>query len=409
MKSDIPRLMAERGLDAIVVQGNTDISTDLAYLTGGITLEGAMYLQKAGAEPVLFASPIEREKAEQTGYRLRLWSDYPLRDYMARHGNDRLTAQIAILNDIFREYDVCGRVAFYGTADRGYSYRYLSALAASNTEIEVVGESWPNLFHAARQTKDAAELEAMRTVGELTAEVIASVITFVRRHRPADGILCKEDGTPLTIGDVKAHMRMEMARRDLEEKHETIFSQGRDAGVPHNTGRRDEPLYLGRPIIFDIFPRHRASGYFHDVTRTFWLGYMPDEHAQHWQRLKDLFDELLAEIKVGSECRSYQARACDYFEALGYPTIRSDPRTQVGYTHSLGHGVGLDIHEAPSLNLLPDNDTVLKPGHVISVEPGLYYPDEGWGIRIEDTVALDESGNLINLSCYPYDPVISLP
>ena len=184
--------------------------------------------------------------------------------------------------------------------------------------------------------------------------------------------------------------------------------QGRDAGVPHNNGQHDMPLRLGQSIIFDIFPRDRSTGYFHDITRTWFLGYAPDDLLQRWQQVKTIYDALLAEMRVGEKCSLYQHMACDYFEDLGYPTTRHDPKTEVGYNHSLGHGLGRDVHEEPRLSHMPGNDAVLQPGHVVSVEPGLYYPDEGWGIRIEDTVAFDEDGNLINLSDYPYDPVIPL-
>jgi len=406
MKSDIPQLMQERRLDAIVVQGDTDTSSDLAYLTGGIHLERAMYLQTRDGEPVLFASPIERENAAKTGFLVRLWSDYDIVAYLQAHDNDRLAATVALFNDILQDQGVQGRVGFYGFADQGYSYLFLNALAAANPQIEIVGEIQPNLFSIARQTKDAKELAAMQRVAGLTTEVIDSVFTFIQSHGVQNETIIKDDESPLTIGDVKAHIRLEVAKRNLEEVHENIFSQGRDAGVPHNRGQLDMPLRLGQSIIFDIFPRDRTTGYFHDITRTFFLGYVPEDLAQRWQQIKIIFDELLASIQVDEQCSLYQHLTCDYFEALGYPTIRSDPKTNVGYNHSLGHGVGLDIHEDPGLSHLPDNTTVLQPGHVVSVEPGLYYPDDGWGIRIEDTIAFDGHGNLVNLSDYPYEMVI---
>ena len=406
MKSDIPKLMQERRLDAIIVQGDTDTSSDLAYLTGGIHLERAMYLQTPEGQPVLFASPIERENAAETGLPIRLWSDYDIFGYLRTHANDRLAATVALLSDILRDQDIQGRVGFYGFADQGYSYIFLNALAAANPQIEIVGEVQPNLFSIARQTKDAAELAAMKRVAGLTTEVIDSVFAFIQSHGVENETITKQDGSPLTIGDIKAHIRLEIAKRNLEEVHENIFSQGRDAGVPHNRGQLDMPLRLGQSIIFDIFPRDRTTGYFHDITRTFFLGYAPDDLAQRWQQIKIIFDELLDSIQVGEPCSLYQHLTCDYFEALGYPTLRNDPKTKVGYNHSLGHGVGLDIHEGPGLSHLPDNTTVLQPGHVVSVEPGLYYPDDGWGIRIEDTIAFDEQGKLVNLSDYPYEMVI---
>ena len=405
MKSDIPELMRERGLDALVVYGNTDTSSDLAYLTRGAHLEQAMYLHVRGREPVLFASVLERENAEATGISTRLWSDFPFSRYLQEAEGDMLAARIAQWRDIFTAYGVQGRVGFYGLIDMGYAYRFLSALAEALPEIEVVGEAPPNLFATARETKDAQEIDMMRAVGQATTEVIANVFDFLSGHRAKDDVLIQADGQPLTIGDVKAFIRLELVKRNLEEPHENIFSQGRDAGVPHNAGRYDMPLRLGQTIIFDIFPRDRATGYFHDITRTFFLGYAPDHLAARWLDVKRVFDEVMAEIRVGEPGGAFQRMACDLFEVMNYPTICSDPQTTVGYIHSLGHGVGLDIHESPRLSTLGPQ-TPLKPGHVVSVEPGLYYPDEGWGVRIEDTIAFDANGAILNLSDFPYEMVI---
>lgn len=405
MKSDIPQLMAQRDLDAIVVYGSTDTSSDLAYLTGGAHLERAMYLHPRQGDPVLFASVLERENAEATGIPTRLWSDFPFSRYLKEAEGDMLAARIAQWRDIFEAYGVEGRVGFYGMVDMGYAYRLLTALAEALPHIEVVGETGTNLFVQARETKDAQEIAWMRQVGRATTEVIANVFDFLSGHRAQGDGLVRADGEPLTIGDVKAFIRLELVKRNLEETHEHIFSQGRDAGVPHNAGRPEMPLRLGQTIIFDIFPRDRATGYFHDITRTFFLGYAPDHLAQKWKDVKQVFDEVMAAIRVGEPGGTYQQMTCDLFEAMGYPTICSDPQTTVGYIHSLGHGVGLDVHEGPRLSTLGPQ-SLLRPGHVVSVEPGLYYPDEGWGIRIEDTIAFDADGQIINLSDFPYEMVI---
>jgi Xaa-Pro aminopeptidase len=408
MKSDIAALMQERQLDAIVVFGSTDTSSDLAYLTDHAALERALYLQRSGADPVLFASVLEREVAAATGIRVRQWSDYDMNAYLERFEKDRLKAAVAQWSDLLRDEGVFGRVGFYGTGDTGAMYLLLRAIAEANPNLDIVGELAPNLFTTARETKDARELDALRAAGRRTTAVIDAVVKFLRSHGVRDGGLVKADGTALVIGDVKAFIRLELARANLDETHESIFSQGRDAGVPHNRGDYGMQLHLGTPIIFDIFPRHRETGYFHDVTRTFCLGRAPETLVRAWDQVKTVFDLVMGELRVGEECRRYQALACDRFEEMGHPTIRKDPKTQVGYVHSLGHGIGLDVHEGPSLGLMPTNTTVLKPGHVFTVEPGLYYPDDGWGVRIEDTVAFDADGRLVNLTDYPYDLVIPM-
>ena len=81
-------------------------------------------------------------------------------------------------------------------------------------------------------------------------------------------------------------------------------------------------------------------------------------------------------------------------KARGFVTKRQDPKTQVGYCHGLGHGVGLEIHERPSIHWLESNRDVFAPGMVFTIEPGLYYPDEEIGVRLEDTFHLRPDGTL---------------
>jgi Xaa-Pro aminopeptidase len=405
MKSDLLQLMIERRLDAIVVYGDTSTSSDLAYLVGGAQVSGGFFLQTLSGAQVLLASVLERENAETSGYPVRLWHDFPLSRYLEAAAGDVLAARVAQWRAIFAEYHVTGRVAFYGMHDIGFGWRFLSALDVASPEIEVVGESGETLFAQARQTKDAREIELLRATARATTAVIANVFDFLSHHHARAGLLRKKDGEPLTIGDVKAFIRLELVKRNLEEPHENIFSQGRDAGIPHNAGRYDMPLRLGETIIFDIFPRDRASGYFHDITRTFFLGYAPDALARRWQDVKSVFDDVMAAIRLGELGGTYQTLTCDLFAAKGYPTLCQNPQITSGYIHSLGHGVGLDIHEQPRFSTVGPQ-IPLQPGHVVTVEPGLYFPQEGWGVRIEDTITLDETGQIINLSDFPYDMVL---
>ena len=102
-----------------------------------------------------------------------------------------------------------------------------------------------------------------------------------------------------------------------------------------------------------------------------------------------------------------QDAVLDFFESLGLPTYRKDPRAMEGYHHSLGHGVGIDIHERPSLSHI-QRDDIFQVGNVFSIEPGLYFPERGHGVRVEDLCLIDENGELVSLSPFRKDLVIPL-
>ena len=289
--------------------------------------------------------------------------------------------------------------------DAGEAYTLFNQVQDRLEGTTLVGEFEDSLFAQARETKDDGEIDELVEAGRLTSLVVRETRDFLSGHQARNDVLVRRDGEALTIGDVKRFIRARIAGYGMHEDHGCIFSQGRDAGVPHNAGDPAMPMRLGQSIVFDIFPLV-PSGYFHDLTRTWSLGYATDEVLEAWEQTKTIFDRVMAAVALGVPCRDLQNMTCDFYEALGHPTARSRPGTHEGYVHSLGHGIGLDIHEEPSLSHREGNTTVLMPGHVFSVEPGLYYPDRGFGVRIEDSVAFRESGALINLTDVPYDLVV---
>ena len=410
MQRDLDTLMADRNLDAIVVSGKVTGNSPLIYLLNGARVTQALLVKKRGETPRLIASPIEREEAAAAGYPVILNTRYDYGKLLAQHDGDVLAASVAYQTAIFDDLGVTGRVGVYGNRDQGNAYAFLKALDAALPAIDIVGEIDTNLIEEARATKDAAEVARIREVGRRTAEVVRQTVAFLQGHAVgADETLRHPTADrALTVGDAHAQIHRLITLQGLEDSEGFIFAAGHDAGVPHNQGTLDMPLRLGETIIFDIYPREIGGGYFFDMTRTFCLGYAPEAVTRLYHDVKDCVAHLRAALKAGEETRKYQQMACAFYEARGHPTIGSDPATLDGYVHGLGHGVGLDIHEAPSFFDYAGNTARLTPGHVFTLEPGLYYPDRGMGCRIEDTLWLDEHGDVCNLTEYPYDLVVPM-
>ncbi|MFQ5858488.1 MAG: M24 family metallopeptidase, partial [Anaerolineae bacterium] len=300
-----------------------------------------------------------------------------------------------------------GRVAFYGTEDRGAAYSLLRAIDDHVPGIDVVGEFGGDIFSTARATKEPAEVERIREVRRKTVAALDATVDFLRSHQVRDEMLVKHDSAPLTIGDAKRFVRRALFDHDLEEEGETIVAIGRDAGVPHSHGEDHDVIRLGQPMIFDVFPRERGGGYFFDMTRTFCLGYAPAEVQSVFEDVQACFDIVVAALEAGAPVGNYHRMACEFFESCGHPTICSEPATEEGFVHTLGHGIGLSVHERPSVHDMSDD--VLEPGSVFTIEPGLYYPDRGFGVRLEDVYYLDTQGVFHNLTNYPKELVIDMP
>jgi Xaa-Pro aminopeptidase len=402
VKADLDNLMAARGFDALVVLGPAAENHALHYLANGAKISDGILLKKRGEAPLLVCSPMERDEAAKSGLPLATHNDFDLHKLIQEKGS-YFEAEVHMLAALFERQGVAGTVSFYGLGDPGQSYMMLSRLAEICPTLRVVGETETTVFDEAYTTKDPAELAAIKSVAARTNTVMAEAVDFLKSHKAQEGRLVKADGSPLTIAEVKRFVRGRLLDYDLEDS-EMIFAIGRDAGVPHSRGEADDPLALGRSIIFDLFPRELGGGYYHDMTRTFCLGYAPPEVKEVYDQVMFAFHAVMEALAVGEKAASYQTLVNDTFEAQGHPTTRSHPGTVEGYVHSLGHGLGLQIHSRPRFS--PVSEDVVEPGQVFTVEPGLYYPERGYGVRIEDTVYVDEAGAIHSLTPFPKDLVI---
>jgi len=408
MKSDLDRLMSERNLDGLWVTGPGMHNPAMSYFTGLAPLTRADLVKARGQEPVLYYYPMERDNAIATGLRTKNINDYdPLRLLREARGN-RARAMAARLKLSFEELGLHGRVGVYGTVDASLPLAVAKEVHAHMPEVTLVGEGEDTLLIAARATKDEAEIERIRQVGRATTAVVARTAEYLITRRVRGDTLLREDGQVLTVRDVKAHIAAWCMEQGLEDSEGVIFAIGRDGGVPHSTGKPNDPIRLGQPIVFDFFPQEIGGGYFYDITRTWCLGHAPKEVEQLHTQVQAAYNVAFDSFTPGMLCRYAQRRVCEYFEAQGHPTLLSNTTTEVGYVHTLGHGVGLNIHESPNFADVEQNNERLEPGMVFTLEPGLYYPERGMGVRLEDTLLIGRDARIEVLAEYPMDLVLPM-
>ncbi|MGD8245071.1 MAG: M24 family metallopeptidase, partial [Anaerolineae bacterium] len=377
----------------------------MTYMTNGANLMRGWVIQRRGGDSVLICSPIEREEAAASGLTTVALNEYDFLSILREKG-DRLDASVELYRRFFADLGVSGRVGFYGEADQGRAWMLLNALDAQLENVTVCGDFEKTLIAEARATKDATEAAQIREMGRHTCNIVGRTVDFLRSHQVGEEMLLQGDGTPLTIGRVHDEIKRFISEEQLEDPEGFIFSIGRDAGVPHNKGRAEDVVRLGQTIVYDIFPCQAGGGYFFDMTRTFCLGYAPPDVEEAYEDVRECTEMLIDTYEVGQEARRYQQMTCEFFEARGHPTLASDSKTEEGYVHSVGHGLGLAVHEEPGFSDNPTNTSVLEPGHVFTCEPGLYYPERGYGIRIEDVIWIDDGGDVHNLTDFPKELVI---
>lgn len=410
MKSDLDRLMTERNFEALIVTGSAHANPAMYYLVNGAKVgEVTTVIKKRGEAPVIFANSMERDEAAKSGLRVIDRNQFdPLKIWNEEKGN-ALRVNVRLMAMMLDELGVKGRVAVYGREEQGAALAFWNELMKQRPDIQIIGEYGNTIFNRAWYTKDAEEVKRIRAVADKTMIVVGKTWDFLASQRAKDGVLIKDGGAPLTVGDVKREIRRWSMELNIEHPDDFIFAIGRDAGVPHSHGEEADPIALGKTIIFDIFPCEAGGGYFFDFTRTWCVGHAPPEVEKAYDEVLEIFNISTDSMHPGTPCANYQKMTNDYFESRGHPTMRSHPKTTEGYVHGLGHGVGLNIHESPRLAEFDGNTDVLEPGIAITVEPGLYYPDKGFGVRIEDFLWLNpETKTLETIGEFRKDLVIPL-
>jgi Xaa-Pro aminopeptidase len=409
MKNDIDQLMEQKNIDAMLVVGSARHNSAMVYFTGVVHASDALLIKKRGESAVLIHNSMERDEAARSGLETKSFDDYELEKYLTEFDGNKTKALAHRMRDILDDFQVSGRVSLYGKSDVGVFYGLLNETRSILDAIEFVSETrFDSVLMQARITKDEEEVDRIRKVGEITVSTVEDVAGFLKSHKVKDGILVNRQDQVLTIGEVKRRINLWLTMRGVENPEGTVFAIGSDAGVPHSEGLDHQPVEIGKTIVFDIFPCEVGGGYFFDFTRTWCLGYAPDEVQKVYDDVLDVYNKVYEAIEPNRLCSDFQELTCDLFEAKGHPTIKSDRKTLTGYVHSLAHGIGLDVHEGPDFYKRETNKSILLPGSVITVEPGLYYPERGMGVRLEDTVWVRPDGTLETLVEYSKDLVLEI-
>lgn len=407
MRKDLDTLMKNAHLDALLITGPVQHNPDMYYFTGSAHMTGGDLIKKRESRPVLFYNPMERDEAARTDLQTKPLDAYDLRTLLKEYDGDRARALAERYRLMLADIGFTrGRLGIYGQVAIGPIFAVFNELQKMLPDVQIIGESGDSVILRARATKEADEIESIREMGKITTHVVGRVADYLSSHRSKDGVLVGNGGKPLTIGDVKKKINLWLAENGADNPEGTIFAIGHDAGVPHSVGNVDDYLRLGQTIVFDIFPCQAGGGYYYDFTRTWCLGYAPDEALELYETVASVYHQVMSELRVDELCKKYQERTCELFEVKGHPTVRSDPKTKEGYVHGLGHGLGLAVHEAPWFGVTATDDDRLSPGVVVTIEPGLYYPDKGIGCRLEDTVCVMPDGTFEVLAEFSHDLVL---
>jgi Xaa-Pro aminopeptidase len=363
----------------VLIYGSPDGSPDMFHMIPSLIIDPFLYIEADGRRG---ATVTVLDEHKVSPYGIEIIDPYEL-------GADELLDSGMSRHDV--EMELCLRAAQrFGVGQALVPSEFPVGLAdhlrAGGIELDVD----PEAFVTRRREKTDAEIAGIRRAQ--TAADAAMAVAAEMIHELRNGVTSEE---------IRAAMQAVCDERGCDLPDDAIVSHGPQGAIGHEAGHG--AIGAGEPVIVDIWPRDRASRCWADMTRTFIGGATapPPEIKQWWDITRESLERSFAAVRAGADGREVYAVSCEPFEAAGQPTQRSKPageKLDEGYYHSLGHGVGLEVHERPNLGRTPDT---LIAGDVITLEPGCYRKDLG-GVRLEDLVIVGEDGAEL-LTDFPYD------
>jgi len=362
--------------DAFVMYANSR-DADMRYLTRFTTSDAFVFFQKPDEQGVIIVSQMETTRASRESPAVVMTRTQAGLPEILKTEKDPLRATAKM---------IAGTVGKKILVPSQFPIGLAEALREHCTII-VDNGSVPGM----RAIKTRTEIQTIKRIQQLTDKAMGLAISLIASASVKKGILSFK-GIPLTSEQVKFVMHRFLLEHGCSAV-DTIVSCGKDTAIPHMTG--NGPLMADEPIIIDIFPVEEKTGYCADMTRTIVKGEPSPDIRDMFTTLRDAKHLALQKTKAGVSGATLYSDVVDYFADHGY---ESNTR---GFVHNLGHGVGLQVHELPTVG---PSGGALEAGNVITIEPGLYYPGIG-GVRLEDMGAVTRTG-FSNFTKHPEDLVV---
>jgi Xaa-Pro aminopeptidase len=347
-----------------------------------------LYIERDGARHVVLSSfEIDRVRAVP---------GTPMPHAYEEFGYDELIAKGLPRDEVYLEVAVnaCREL---GVTEAAVPWTFPARFADRLRDSGVTIRPELELFQDRRRVKTDVQLAGIRRAQRAAEAGMDAARALLRQAKTNGGGLVL-DGAPLTSERVKAAI-MEAFTAHGVAAEEFIVAHGPQSAVGHDMG--SGPIAEGEPIVIDLWPKDIETACYADMTRTYVVGEPSEEIARYHALCREALDRSLDAVRPGRAAEDVFRLVCELFHEAGEPTQLSKKPGEVledGFYHGLGHGVGLEVHEEPSLGRAPG--TIIA-GDVVTLEPGLYRHGYG-GVRLEDLVLVTEDG-AENLTQYPYD------
>ena len=360
--------------DNLLMVADTEHDANMLYAVGMFVPDPFIYLRLDG-KAHLVMSDLEIDRARKQAPHCRVISLSQCYKQLRKQGAKKANLAHAV-RFVLRQKRI-KRVAV--------PYNFPSGLRRDLRALKVGVEIRNGMFFPERETKNAQEIKKISAALMMAEVGLAEAMQALKNTRIGRKRKLLYRNLPLTSEKLRAIIETAIVQAGGVANH-TIVAGGMQACDPHERGHG--ALRADEAIIIDVFPRSQRTGYFGDITRTVVKGRASEALRKLYHTVERGQEIAFETLRKSMNGKDVHQRILDFFKKEGYKTGKRDGHMQ-GFFHGTGHGVGLEIHEAPRIGITSED--VLKKGHVVTVEPGLYYPEIG-GVRLEDVALITENG-----------------
>ncbi|MGB7769227.1 MAG: Xaa-Pro peptidase family protein [Verrucomicrobiia bacterium] len=360
--------------EPLLIVADSERDANMLYAVGLFVPDPFIYLN-AGGRPWIVMSDLEIDRARRQAPHCRVLSLGAYQRKLHATGA-KITSLPQVIRQILREKKIRRALV-----PDDFPFGLAKDLKKLGVKLKPCAGIFPR-----REIKSADEVKKISAALAMAEVGMAEGMEVLRRAKISRDRKLIYHGVPLTSEKLRSVIDCAILQANGLAAN-TIVAGGKQGCDPHERGHG--PLRAHEPIIIDIFPRSQRTGYFGDITRTVVRGHASEGvrklYDTVWQGQKIAFGKIRAKVKAADVHQAVQ----QFFVQQGYKTGRRNGRME-GFFHGTGHGLGLEIHEAPRVSAATGEK--LRPGHVVTVEPGLYYPELGGGVRLEDVAFVTANG-----------------
>jgi Xaa-Pro aminopeptidase len=383
LRGDLDSILTEKDAEALLLYSDSYRDANMYYLTKFLAPDPFIFLKRVDADSVIVVNQMEYPRAQKQSIikTVKSYLDYNRLKVVKTSKDPQLGAMKFIAKVAEKELGVGTKIC----VPPNFPVIAADVLREEGLTINPMF----GVVEKARETKDIDEVGEIKAVQAVIEEVTSEAIELIANSDVGSNGTLLINGEPLTVGKIKSFFGSKLLENGCLPEEDIIVACGTKSSDPHYVGEPEDKLKADQPIILDIYPRSIQKRYWTDMTRTIVKGRASDKLKKMFDTVFEARNASFDAIQAGALGSHVYDVCCDVLEKAGYETTRGGKKITKGMTHSLGHGVGLQIHESPRISELCTFP--LKEHNVVTVEPGLYDPQIG-GVRLEDIIEVTKSG-----------------